>query len=444
MNQKQTFHSWQYSSMLRPLTIWERLFLLALLLLTAACQPPDRTANLSPEEPSGLRLGTLLPITGDLAQYGASMQDAAALLVENVNRCEGVLGRPVKLVTEDTQTEPSRGAAAMTKLAEVNQVHGVIGAASSAISTAAIDIAVRNQIVQISPGSTSPVFTDRARNGDFNGFWFRTVPSDALQGPTLAQLAYDRGFQSIAVIAINNDYGNGLSDAFISAFTALGGEVTNSTQATLYPPDAVTFDAEVNEAFSSNPDAVVLIAYPETGSLVIRAAFEQGYLDGNTQVLLTEGMKSATIGPLVGQDAKGQFIISGALGTAPKPGGPALEAFLNAYESAYNRKPELFDANTWDAAALLVLAAQAGGDTSSVAIKDNLIKVSNAPGTEVSDVCQALGFLREGQEINYQGASSEVDFDEFGDIGGRYNVWTIDPNGQLQVIDTITAKSSTQ
>ncbi|MEB3274970.1 MAG: ABC transporter substrate-binding protein, partial [Prochlorothrix sp.] len=313
--------------------------LLALSLGLVACAPPtpppdtptpgsDSEAGQSGQESSkSLKIGTLLPLTGDLAQYGGPMQDGAMLALEQINQCGGVQGQPLALVTEDSQTEPSRGAAAMTKLAEVDRVFGVVGAASSAISTAAVDIAVRNQILQISPASTSPVFTERAKAGDFNGFWARTAPSDALQGPALAQVARDRGLQRVAVIAINNDYGNGLATAFIEAFTAQGGTITNTGEPVLYAPDAVTFEAEVGKAFADQPDAVVLVAYPETGSLVLKAAYSQGYL-GQTQLLFTDGMKSNEIAALVGQNTAGEYLIAGAIGTAAQSGGPGLEAFL--------------------------------------------------------------------------------------------------------------------
>ncbi|MEB3232084.1 MAG: ABC transporter substrate-binding protein, partial [Leptolyngbyaceae bacterium] len=213
---------------------------IALLLTLTACQPPaDDTAGTetdtgSAETPAtdtattggsgeGLKIGTLLPVTGDLAQYGGPMQDAATLLVDTVNACEGVMGQPVTLIAEDNQTEPSAGAAAMTKLAEVDQVGGVVGAAASSVSSASVDIAVRNSVVQISPASTSPVFTERAKAGDFDGFWFRTAPPDTFQGIALARLAQEKGFKNVVVFAINNDYGNGLMESFSDAFQELGG-----------------------------------------------------------------------------------------------------------------------------------------------------------------------------------------------------------------------------
>ncbi|WP_255800776.1 ABC transporter substrate-binding protein [Acaryochloris sp. 'Moss Beach'] len=126
---------------------------LGLCYVIAGCQLSSPTST-----GDGLKLGTLLPITGDLAQYGTPMQDTADLLVKTVNACDGVLGKPVTLISADTQTDPAQGTQAMTKLVEADGVVGVVGAASSASSSAAIPIAVRRQVVQISPASTSPVF----------------------------------------------------------------------------------------------------------------------------------------------------------------------------------------------------------------------------------------------------------------------------------------------
>ncbi len=410
----------------------QRLLLFTLCLtggLLVACQrevPPAR-----------LKLGTLLPITGDLSAYGTSMQDSARLLVDTVNACGGVLGQPVELVAADDQTEPAAGAAAMTKLAEVDQVAGVIGAASSAVSSAAVEIAVRSQVVMISPASTSPVFSDRARRGDFQGFWFRTAPPDTYQGEALARLAKTRGYQSVAILAVNNDYGNGLTNAFIPAFEALGGQVVNKANPTRYPPDSATFDSVVGSAFQANPDAVLVIAYPDTGSLILKTAYQQGLLGKATKLLVTDGLKDNKIADTVGKTSQGNYIAAGIIGTAPSAGGPALKNFQSLFTAKHQRQPAVYDPNTWDAAALLVLAAEAAKSTTGAAIKDAMRDVANAPGETVTDVCQGLSLIRAGKPINYQGASGRVDFNDLGDVTGSYDVWRVETNGALQVVGEI-------
>ncbi|MGB8698591.1 MAG: ABC transporter substrate-binding protein, partial [Thermosynechococcaceae cyanobacterium] len=255
---------------------------------TVGCQP--RT--------EGLKLGTLLPISGDLSSYGSSMQNAARLLVNTVNQCGGVLEHPVTLISEDDQTDPAVGAAAMTKLAEVDRVAAVIGAASSAGSSATIPIAVRNRVVQISPSSTSPLFTERARKGEFQGFWFRTAPPDTFQGKALAQVFHQRGLRRVAILAVNNDYGNGLMDSFIPTFKALGGQIANAQRPTRYDPKAIAFDAEIRQIAAAQPDGVLLIAYPETGSLILKSAFELGLLGQQTQWIATDGLKDVKLAQL--------------------------------------------------------------------------------------------------------------------------------------------------
>lgn len=414
-----------------PTRITCRVLGLGCLVLVSACQPHSNT----------LKIGTLLPITGDLSQYGGSMQASAEMLVKTVNACGGVLGHPVQLIAVDDQTDPTAGASAMSKLVEVDRVAGVVGAASSAVSSAAVEIAVRNQVVMISPSSTSPVFSDRAKNGDFKGFWFRTAPPDTFQSQALAQLAYSRGFKSVAILAINNDYGNGLLKSFIPAFEQLGGTIANKAKPVRYSPESSSFDSEVEAVFRGNPEAVLLIAYPETGSLILKTAYQKGLLGQGTPVMATDGLKEATLAEQVGKTQSGTYIAAGLIGTGASAGGPAFKTFDTQYRQQYQRAPKIYDANTWDAAAVLVLAAEAAQATTGAGIQAKIREITNSPqGATVSDVCQALALIRSGKSINYQGASSEVAFNELGDVVGQYDVWTIQPSGTLQVIQTIAVR----
>jgi ABC-type branched-subunit amino acid transport system substrate-binding protein len=414
--------------------------------LLTACQPTTNSSSTaSPQAPiasapdiSGqLKIGTLLPLSGDLAQYGQPMQDTAGLLIETVNACGGVMGKPVKLVSTDDQTDPAAGAAGMTKLAEVDRVGAVVGAAGSAVSNAAVDIAVRSKVVQISPSSTSPGFSDRAKKGDFQGFWFRTAPADTLQSGALAQLAQQQGFKTVNILTINNDYGNGLAKAFTQSFGKLGIKLNNLP--VKYAENATTFDSELSTAFQGKPDAVLIVAYPETGSLILKAAYEQGHFGGKTKLLLTDGMKTDNLGDLIGKTADGKYIATGVMGTAPSAAGPALATFNALYEKKFNRKPSVYDPNTWDATAVLVLAAEAAKATTGPEIQAKMKEVANAPGEKVTDVCQALKRVQSGQEIDYQGASSAVDFDAQGDMmDSKYDVWTVGEDGKVKVTSTVT------
>lgn len=415
---------------------------MAILPLLTACQPgnpsnPATTTSLQPATlDEGLKLGVLLPITGDLAPVGQPMVAVLPLLVDQVNACGGVNQAPVTLIIEDTQTDPGAGMEAMSKLVEVNRVHGVVGAIASSVSSGAVDVAVRNRIPLLSPGSTSPIFTERAKEDDFRGYWARTAPPDRYQAVALAQLAIDRGYDRISTIAINNDYGVGFEQAFVNAFENLGGTVINQANPTRYDPKATTFDSEIAAAFGDSPDAVLAILYPETGSLLLRSAYQQGLTDG-VQLLLTDGVKTESFPDDVGQTADGSYIVSGAIGTVPGASGTGLEALTALWEETQDTSIGAFVPHAWDAGALLILAAQAAGSHDGEAIMAELRSVAGGDGVEVSDVCEGLALLREGTAINYQGASGNVDIDEYGDVVGNYDVWTVTDEGAIAVIEQI-------
>lgn len=411
-------------------------------LLLAACQSSggggtsgDAGGN------EGLKIGALLPSTGDLSSIGQPMLSVVPLLVEQVNQCGGVNGKPVTLVTEDTQTEPTAGAEAMTKLTEVDKVAGVVGAFASSVSQAAVDIAARNKVMMVSPGSTSPEFTKRAKDDAFNGYWARTAPPDTYQAQALAKLAQQKGFNTASTVVINNDYGVGFEQEFDQAFKKLGGTIVNESNPTRYDPKAPTLASEASAAFSGKQKAVAAVLYAETGSLLLKSAYEQGLLK-DKQVMLTDGVYSEDFPEQVGKTGDGKFILAGAIGTVPGANGEALASFTEFWKSKQNKPVSAFVPHTWDAAALLALAAEAAKANTGEGIKSKIREVAGSPGTEVTDVCEGLKLVRDGQEINYQGASGNVDFDEYGDVVGSYDVWTVKEDGQLAVTGKVQPDAS--
>lgn len=401
--------------------------------------PSDTNTTTSAPTPGGLVLGSLTPTTGDLASIGQNMPLAVQLAVDTINSCDtvsGVNGAPVSLISEDSQTDPAAGSAAMNKLAEVDKVAGVVGAFASSVSSAAVDSAVRNQVVMISPGSTSPVFSDRAKNGDFGGYWGRTAPPDTYQAQALAALAKKQGFERVSTIVINNDYGVAFEQEFVQAFEKAGGTIINKDNPVRYDPKAATLDSEAAAAFSGEPDAVVGVLYAETGSLILKSAYQQGLGEGVT-VLLTDGVYSADFTAQVGVDGDGQSIIAGALGTVPGADGDSLASFETLWTETTGKELTAFVPHSWDAAILMMLAAEAADDNSGAGIKNKLREVANGPGQEVSDPCEALALVSAGTDINYQGASGNVDIDEYGDVVGSYDVWQVQADGSLTVVDKV-------
>lgn len=404
--------------------------------LLTSCQGGETTGA-----GDGLKLGTLAPTTGDLSSIGQNWPAAVQLAVDTINECGGVNEAQVSLVTEDSQTDPSAGSSAMTKLAEVDQVAGVVGAFASSVSGAAVDVAVRNQVMMVSPGSTSPVFTERAASGELNGFWARTAPPDTYQSQALAALAEKQGFKNVATVAINNDYGVGFEEQFVKAFQDRGGNIVGKP--VRYDPKAATLDSEAKAAFAGKPDAVAGVLYAETGSVLLKSAFEQGLSDGVT-VLLTDGVYSDDFINQVGKTEDGKSIIAGALGTVPGANGSALADFTALWNDKVGKELTAFVPHNWDAAILMMLAAEASDANTGEGIKSKILEVANAPGTEVSDACEAIALVRNGEDINFQGASGNVDIDANGDVIGGYDVWQVGEDGSLSVIDNVNPVTEEQ
>ncbi len=236
-------------------------------------------------------------------------------------------------------------------------------------------------------------------------------------------------------IVINNPYGVGFEDVFVKEFEELGGTIVESIR---YDPAGTIFDSEVEKACGNEPDFVMLCAYPETGSTVLKTAYEKGYME-DMDWMLSEGLKDETLAELVGKDESGTYIIAGLKGTAPdtRVTGPAYEIFKDKFTNEYGKEPTTYCSHSYDAAAVVILAMEHSGSATGSAISGSMREITNAPGEEVTEISEALKLIREGKDINYQGASSEITFDENGDVLGSYTEWFIGDNGSIVLGDPI-------
>lgn len=404
-------------------------------LLLAACgggqQPADDEDDGAAVDSDAIKLGILLPETGDLGWLGAPMVDAAKLAVKVVNENGGILGREVVAVAVDTQTDDVAARDGIEYLINVEGVQAVVGAAGSGETMAALAQAVPGQVVMVSPSATSPDFT----TFEDDGYFFRTAPSDALQGAVMAKLAWDENCSTATTIALNNPYGVGFKNVFADTFAALGGEVAADI---LFDPAGTTFTSEVQQIADAGADCVIVITYPETGSIILREAYTQGILDVD-RWFLSEGLQSEDLADLVGQDDEGRYVIENIRGTQPKSvGGDIYDAFVAAYEAEYGEAPTgPFEAHTFDAALLIMFAIERAGVYDGAAIRDNIIAVSSPEGEAVSDVAQALELIRAGEEINYEGASGSVDMDEVGDVTAEYEMWRVTEAGTVEILGDV-------
>lgn len=380
------------------------------------------------------KIGMLVALTGALAPFGPPIQHGAELAVEQINDAGGILGRELVLVVRDSGTAPAVGRDATAKLVEIDGVPAIVGALSSGVTLASSSVTIPNQVVLISPASTSVAITLL----EDNDFVFRTTISDSFQGPAQADLALELGFKTISVIYVNNAYGKGLALAFRGAFEVKGGRVLAMVP---YEEGKPSYRGELEKVISENPDAINVIAYPVDGNKQLVEAIELGY---EGEFLFPDGMKGEDVasGP-ASQYIEGSFgTTAGTLIT------PVLDQFTADFNARFEPSTVPYNREAHDATVLIALAICKAGEPffemsraeQGQAIRDNLRAVANSPGIEVTygELEKAFDLLKEGKDIDYQGVSGPVGFDKDGDVNaGAIEIWSI-KEGKVVTERTVT------
>lgn len=398
--------------------------------LAAALAAATMLAGVPAHADSKLKIGAIMPMTGELADYGPSDLTGIKMAVEEINKAGGVLGSEVGLAVGDDQTSPQAGVDAAQKLVSVEKVNALVGPLGSGVYIpVAKTVAAPNNIPVISGSATSPVISTL----DTNGFTFRTVPSDAFQGVALADVAVKKGYKSVGIILTNNDYGKGLAEAFEKAFTKAGGKVIAAVP---YEAKQASFRGEVQKAASGKPDALVLIGYTGDGVPILKQALESGSF---RNFLLSDGLKAPEI-----IDAVGAEYLEGATGTAaaPMPGSPTADVFKAAYLARFHEvSPKPYIDTYYDATYVIALAAEKAKSTDGTKIRDAIRSVTEEGGEKVGpgEFAKAKQLIAQGKKINYQGASGPLKFDAHGDVGGTFEQWEIH-KGKLETIRVFEPK----
>ena len=399
---------------------------------TTTTTTAEETTTTSEAPPAGeaLSLASLLPITGDLAAFGPGMQNAVTLAVQEANAAGGVHGADIVLDNFDTATNPDTAQAEADKII-AGGYQAEVGAASSGISLSVLDALTGSQVVMVSPSNTSPQFT----TVDSGGYYFRTAPSDALQGEYTASLVAKRGNPAVAVIYRQDSYGEGLLGAFTENYGA-----DNVVISVPYNPEDFDAASIITQVVGAEPAAVLFIGFPETGVSIHQEAFRQGLLaeDKSIPWFYTDGMLDPTFVEATGLDAA---LFADFEGTAPgSPAGEASTQFASRYQDAFGEEFTLFAPQSYDAAWLLILAAQAS-DGTSAGIQAAMVDVSKGGEKCIAEACLALLLADPATDIDYVGASGEIDFkDGSGDPGSSlYQVWKFNAEGgteQTQLVES--------
>lgn len=374
-------------------------------LILSGCTP-------TPSEPSGpaedltLKIGTALPQTGSLAFLGPPEEAGVAMAVDEINAVSAETGLTVEAVFGDSGDLDNK--AYETEIPRVlsEGVSAIIGAASSGVSLQFIDQVVGAGVVQLSPANTSAAFTTY----DDNGLYFRTAPSDVLQGEVLGNLIAEDGHQTLGLIVFNDAYGIGLAEFTSEAFEAAGGEVVAQTT---YNPGESSFATQISEVLAAAPDAIALITFDEVRTIIPNLvsqfpAENLYFVDGNLKNFGDEfpaGTLTGAKGTLPGLtiDTIGDFT-SALDDYLASTGGAALEDYSYAAES-------------YDGVILVALAALAAGATDGASIAGKLQQVSGGSGNgeKCTTFKQCADIILGGGTADYDGVSGPITFNEVGD-----------------------------
>ncbi len=374
-------------------------------LVLSGCAPSGGGGS-TPAESLDLKIGTALPQTGNLAFLGPPEEAGVAYALSQINAESETTGLTLDVTYGDSGDTDNKAYETEIPRLLGEDVSAIIGAASSGTSLKFIDQVVGAGVIQFSPANTSDAFTTY----DDNGLYFRTAPSDTLQGEVLGNLIAEDGVQSLGMIVQNDSYGTGLAKYVTDAFEAAGGSVV---AAPTYNVGDTVFDSQVSEVLAADPDAIVLITFDEVSTILpsLFGKFPQDklyFVDGNLK----------NFGD---QFAAGS--LTGAKGTLPgltidtiKDFTSALDEFL-AGEGTAPLEDYSYAAESFDATVLLALGALAAGSTDGKDIAAKLQEVSggSGDGTKCTTYAECAKIIVDGGVADYDGISGPITFDEVGD-----------------------------
>ncbi|TQK51218.1 amino acid/amide ABC transporter substrate-binding protein (HAAT family) [Streptomyces sp. SLBN-118] len=404
------------------------IFTSAAVLLLAACGSSGSAS--SSDEDGQLKLGYVLPETGQLAFLGPPQIEALKFAVTGINAGGGVLGKPIPAVVGGDEAGQEAVAAQSADRVLNTGVDAIIGAAASGMSLAFIDRVTGDGVVQCSGSNTAPTFTDY----DDGGFYFRTAPSDALQGPILAKTIQGDGHKRVALMARADDYGKGLMEATKKGLEDGGATVT---LAETYDTKATNYDQIVQKAKDSKPDAVVVIGFEE-GTQILQAMIEAGIGPQQVGVYGADGLRSAELPKLV--SPANPAVLAGMKGTAPaSASNPQFVAQLKKFAPSLKElqfAPQVFDCVT----TIALAAEQAKSDDPGKFAKEMVGVTKDGEKCNSFATCKKL--IAAGKDIDYDGVSGPLDFTDAGEPGqATIEVYTYNQKGQLQTVSTQVSKA---
>lgn len=367
------------------------------------------------------RIGALNPITGVGGPYGSGMQRAILFAAEEVNAAGGAGGRRLEIFAEDTQTQPQAAVLAAKKLIEVNKVQAIVGTWSSGVSLAVIPLTNEANVI-LMHCSGAPALSVPPANA--KGLGWRFQATNERFGKAFAEIAQREGFKRPATMAFNNASGIGNTEGFKKAWQAKGGKVLESV---VYEPNRPSYRSELQKVLQTRPDVIVTGSYLQDTTIILREWYQSGQ---KVKWIIPGWAANPDLIKALGPDVT-EGIIS--VDSVSNENARSYAHFGHKYQQATGQPAasNVYAAMTYDMVISLALAMEAAGPNATIQqINAKLREVANPEGDKVYTFADGKEMLAKGQKINYEGASSVLDFDQHGDVSPNFGVFFIE-KGQL-------------
>ncbi len=378
-----------------------------------------------------INIGLIVPMTSS-PEYSQEIINASNLAIHEINLNGGVLGKELKLVVEDDNRDADISVVKANKLIDEDNV------ISLSLTNSTRSLAVFNEVmntkdvIMISPSASSTAISSLA---DKNLVW-RTIPSDAFQGKIAADYVKNTlNISEVAVMHINNSYGNGLAEEFVNHFTSLGGTIVTQQS---YEEKSSYIDSDFKPTldliFENEPPFFYMVNNGlEASKIFTQISTENYFIDTYKPTIMTaDGSKLESI--ITNSPAA---IVEGMLGTSPT--GTTNEEFDTNYRNFTGSELNVNETrNIYDAIYLLSYAMVSSNSTLPLEIAAKLIEVSiEGEKIGVNEYTKAKVLIETDMDIDYDGASGKIDFDENGDVtSGTYEIWKVE-NEEFVTVTTI-------
>ena len=363
-----------------------------------------------------IKLGVVIGFTGPIESLTGSMAAAAEMAMAEVTASGKLLGGStvVSVRADDTCGDAAAGTAAAERVVTADKVNGIMGGDCSGVTGAILqNVARPNGIVMVSPSATSPALS----TAEDDGLFFRTAPSDAREGEVMADILMEHGVKSIALTYTNNDYGKGLADAIATSFTAKGGVVTINAS---HEDGKADYSAEVAALAAAGGDLLVVAGYLDQGGKgIIQNSLDTGAF---TKFGLPGGMVGDNLPLAIGPALDGSY---GQVAQSDSAGAAIMVEMGKAAATPFDATSP-YTMESYDAAALMMLAMQAAGSSDPKVYKEKIMDVANGPGEKIlpGELAKGLELLAAGTDIDYDGASG-VELIGPGESAGRYREFEV-------------------